>query len=169
MADTMYRWPEWMPKPQRTSYSYEPTDRRTRTDMEVGSILRVNYDTDETKITCTVVLNQTQAAWFETFERHILAQGSRWFQMPLQSGGMLNWHTVRFNSRPKATVIAPFHTQFSLSLDVDKRPDVLCPQVAELLFCLSAADLCGSAQSLRQAMQEVVPSIVLPDFWEEAA
>lgn len=168
MASQLLRWPDWMPKPQRASYSYEPTDRRSRTDMEVGSILRVNYDTDESKATCTLTLNKTQAAWFEAFEKSWLAQGSRWFEMPLQSGGEINWHTVRFAARPKATAQGPRHTTFNLTLDLEKRPDVLCPEVVEILFCMSPQDLCCAAENLRHAMHDIIPSISLPDYWQKA-
>jgi len=167
MADLL-RWPDWMPHPQQSGYSYEPADRRSRTDMEVGSLIRVNFDTDETTVNCSLVLNRTQAAWFEVFERSMLSQGSRWFEMPLQSGGQLEWHTVRFRSRPRAGIVAPFHTSYSFSLEIEKRPDVLCPQIAGLLCCVSPQDVCATAENLRHAMQDVVPSLELPDFWVAA-
>lgn len=162
MAD-LYRWPDWMPKPQQEQYSYEPADRRSRTDMEVGSVLRVNFDTDETTVSCSLILNDTQSAWFEVFERKMLLQGSQWFEMPLKTGGQIEWHTVRFASRPKATVYAPFHTQYTFQLDLEKREDALCPVLTEALWCISPENLCCAGENLRYAMQEVIPeSICLP-------
>ena len=166
MADEkLPRWPAWMPVVQQQSYGYQPTDRRTRTDMEVGSIVRVNFDTDETQFTCSLLLDRMQSAWFEVFERDMLNQGAHWFEIPLQSGGEITWHKARFQTRPKASLPGPWHTTYSFTLEVDKRPATLCPQIAEFLTCASPQDLCRSGEAMRRAMQEVVPSIDLPDFW----
>lgn len=152
MAAKLNCWPEWMPKAQQTSYSYNPTDRRTKTDMEVGSVLRVNYDTDETTLNCQLILNRMQSQWFEVFERNLQNQGAKWFRMPIQIAGCIEWHTVRFASRPKASIKAPHYTQYDLQLDIDRRDLVLCPEVAEFLFCYTPYDF------LR-----IIP--VLRDFW----
>lgn len=201
-------WPDWMPKPQQPDYTYTPVDRRTKTDMEVGSILRVNFDTDETTLDCVLILNAVQAQWFEQFERNLLHQGAQWFRMPIQIAGCIEWHTVRFASRPKAgSLIGVTHTTYTLRLDVDKRNLKLCPDVIELLVCISPQDIlsasantgafwmslaalqppkhvynalcpwldgvlwcvpdeefCGTALTLREAMQEIIPSIDLPDI-----
>lgn len=159
------RWPAWMPLARQSDYGYQPVDRRSKTDMEVGSILRVNFDTDETQFSCSLILDRMQSAWFEVFERDMLNQGSRWFEIPLQSGGSISWHTARFKSRPKASLPGPWHTTYSFTLEIDKRPATLCPQIAEFLNCVSPQDLCRTASTLREAMQEVIPSIDLPDFW----
>lgn len=159
------RWPAWMPLPQQEQYSYEPTDRRTRTDMEVGSILRVNFDTDETTVTCSLILNEIQAAWFENFERAVLAQGSRWFKIPLQSSGKVLWHTARFKSRPKASTYGPRYTTYSLTLEIEKRPEVLCPQLIAFITCASPDALCKSASDLTHGLHDYAAAIELPDFW----
>ena len=166
MADLL-RWPDWMPLPQRASYSYEVTDRRIRTDMEVGSIIRVEYDTDESKASCSLVLDAFQSAWFEAFERDVLRQGSRWFEMPLLSGGIIQSHTVRFASRPKAGVIGPAHTKYTFSLDLEKRPPVICGDVASLVLCVPREHVCETAHLLDRALYDFARHITLPDFWLE--
>lgn len=168
MAD-LYRWPEWMPKPQQKQYDYEPIDRRRRTDMEVGSLYRVEFDTDETRVNCVLILNRMQSAWFESFERDVLRQGTQWFEMPLQTSGQLEWHTARFATRPKAGAYAPFHTQYSFTLELEKREDAICPGVVELLACIPPQELCEAAEMLRHGMQDMVPMFTLPDFWMDAA
>lgn len=201
-------WPDWMPKPQRSGYSYEPADRRSKTDMEIGSVLRVNFDTDETTLDCTLILNAVQAQWFEQFERHMLRQGAQWFRMPIQIAGCIEWHTVRFAARPKVgSLIGVTHATYTLRLDIDKRDLKICPEVIDLLICVSPQDitgaaanagtfwmslpplqaptwiyniicpwldgflwcvpqdeLCGTAQSVREAMQKVIPTINLPEI-----
>lgn len=150
MAEKFFCWPAWMPVAQRPNYAYEPTDRRTKTDMEVGSILRVNYDTDETSLDCTLILNAVQAQWFEKFERDLLNQGSRWFQMPIQIAGCIEWHTVRFAARPKAgSLIGPRHTTYTLKLDVQQRDLKLCDEVLELLLCLAPDDIMSASDHAR--------------------
>lgn len=148
--DKFYCWPDWMPKPQRNGYGYEPVDRRSKTDMEVGSVLRVNFDTDESTIDCTLVLNPIQAQWFEKFERDMLNQGAKWFQMPIWMAGCIETHTVRFAARPKAgNLIGARHTTYTLKLDLQKRDLKLCDEVLELLLCVNPADIVQTAQNLR--------------------
>lgn len=36
--------------------------------MEVGTVIRSEFDTDEQEATCSLLLDQFQAAWFEAFE-----------------------------------------------------------------------------------------------------
>lgn len=141
MSDEIWCWPCWMPKPLQDGYNYEPTDRRSRTDMEVGGVIRVNYDTDETTVSCSLVCNVTQSQWFEVFERSILRQGSSWFQMPIQAGNCVTWHKARFASRPKVAVKAPRYTIYELKLDLWKRELLMCDEVAELLICLTPEEL----------------------------
>lgn len=148
--EKFYCWPKWMPKAQSNGYSYEPVDRRSKTDMEVGSVLRVNFDSDETTLDCTLILNAVQAQWFEKFERDFLSQGARWFQMPIQIANCIEWHTVRFAARPKAGgLIGPYHTSYTLKLDVQKRDLKLCDEVIELLFCLEPTEIKNSADYAR--------------------
>lgn len=150
MAEKFYCWPSWMPIAQRPNYSYEPTDRRSKTEMEVGSILRVNFDTDETTLDCTLILNTMQAQWFEKFERDMLNQGAKWFQMPIQIAGCIEWHTVRFAQRPKAgNLIGPRHTTYTLKLDIQQRDLKICDEVEELLFCLSPNEIFNAADYVR--------------------
>lgn len=138
MADKFYCWPDWMPKAQRNGYGYEPVDRRAKTDMEVGSLIRVNYDTDETTLNCTLILNAVQAQWFEKFERNMLNQGSQWFQMPIMVAGCIQMHTVRFASRPKASeVIGPYHTSYQLALEVQERNLDICDELMDIMLCVS--------------------------------
>lgn len=150
-------WPDWMPKPQRPDYTYTPVDRRTKTDMEVGSILRVNYDTDETTLDCTLILNAVQSQWFEQFERDVLHQGAQWFRMPIQIAGCIEWHTVRFASRPKAgSLIGVTHTTYTLRLDIDRRDLKLCPEILQFMLCVSPQDIFGASANSR-------------DFWMSLA
>lgn len=161
----LYCWPDWMPKPQRNGYSYEPADRRSKTDMEVGSVLRVNFDIDETTLTCTLILNRFQAAWFEAFERGTLHQGAQWFEMPIQTGGEINWHTVRMAARSKAgSLIGPCYTTYTLQLELDHRNLVISDELAEILICIAPEDLVESTKTVRNFVN-ALPLLQVPDFW----
>lgn len=149
--DRFYCWPDWMPKPQRNGYGYDVTDRRSRTDMEVGSLIRVNYDTDETTLDCTLVCNAVQSQWFEKFERCMLSQGSQWFQMPIMIAGCIEMHTVRFASRPKAgSIIGPYYTSYQLRLDVQERDLKLCQQLMDFMLCVSPKHIIGTSDNAQR-------------------
>lgn len=151
MAEKFYCWPDWMPKPQRNGYGYDVTDRRSRTDMEVGSLIRVNYDTDETTLDCTLVCNAIQAQWFEKFERDMLSQGSQWFQMPIMIAGCIEKHTVRFASRPKAgSLVGPYFTSYQLRLDIQERDLKLCKQLMDFMLCVSPKHTMGASDAARK-------------------
>lgn len=164
MGNEMFKWPDWMPLAQQSGYGYEPADRRTRTDTEVGSILRVNFDTDETTLNCTLVLNTFQAAWLEAFERGALHQGAQWFEMPIQTGGCIEWHTVRFASRPKVAGVNALYTTYTLQLDLEKRELAMGDELAELLVCVAPEDLIEAVDTVK-AFVGALPALRVPDFW----
>jgi hypothetical protein len=118
-------WPAWMGYPLVDGYGIEPQDRRLASEMDIGTIYRVEFDTDETIATCTLFLNALQAKWFESFERDFLRQGSRWFKLKLWLGGELLEHTVRFRERPKLTAKDWEYSTYSLTLDVAKREGLM--------------------------------------------
>ncbi len=116
------RWPDWLPRPQQNSYNYQPEDRRRKSDMEIGSVYRKEFDTDVTKCSCTLWLNELQSDFFEAFERDVLEQGAKWFEFPLLVGGQIEYHLVRFAERPKMNaLIGKSDYEYSLSLTLSKR------------------------------------------------
>lgn len=150
MYEEINCWPSWMPKPQQSNYSYEPVDRRTRSEMEVGNIIRVNFDSDEATLNCNLILNRVQAQWFEVFEHNLQNQGATWFNMPIQIGGCIEWHKVRFSSRPKASIFAPLHTKYDFTLEIWKRDLILCPEVAQFLLCVTPDELLSTTDYARK-------------------
>lgn len=161
-------WPAWMPKPQRSGYTYSPVDRRKKTDMEVGSIMRVEYDTDECSCDCTLILDRMQSTWFESFERGLMRQGSEWFRMPLQFGGCIDWQTVRFSSRPKAAeIIGVRHTAYTFTLDVYRRDNLLeCDVLTEMLMCISPYDFLTAVANIKNFVMGL-PKLTVPAIPED--
>lgn len=161
-------WPSWMPKPQRSGYTYGPVDRRKKTDMEVGSVLRVEYDTDECTCDCTLILDRMQSTWFESFERGLMRQGSEWFRMPLMFGGCIDWQTVRFASRPKASeIIGVRYTSYTFTLDVYRRENLFeCDVLTELLMCISPYDFLEAVINIRKFVMGL-PNLTVPSIPED--
>ena len=135
MSEILPCWPEWMPKPQRTGYGYEVTDRTQNTDMEIGGISRVEFDTDETTITCSMILcNRLELEFYEAFERDCLRQGTRWFQMPIWMTGKIEWYTCRFVCRPKVGgLIGCGYATVTMKLKIERR-ELLDPDIVEVLM-----------------------------------
>lgn len=158
------QWPDWMPKAQQSDYSYELIDRRTKTDMEVGSVLRVNFNSDETVLSCQLVLNPIQSQWFEVFERDMLNQGAEWFEMPIQIANCIEWHTVRFNTRPKVSIKAPKYQIYNFKLDIDRREIELCPEVAEFLLCVTPCDIFNTA-NYEAIFKKGMANLTVFDYW----
>jgi hypothetical protein len=114
-------WPEWLDIPLRDEYNYSPADRRAKADMEIGSRYRVLFDTDETTLSCNFYLRHDQRLFFESFEKHVLRQGSVWFEMPLLTGMVVEKHTVRFKERPKIGDFKNGYAIVSMVLDLEER------------------------------------------------
>lgn len=120
----MRRWPEWMPVPQMNGYTVQAEDRRTKPDFGVFGELIDEFGMEEGTIECTLVLDQVQTAWIESFEQELLVQGAEWFEMPLLSGRKLTWHKVRMRERPALNnLIGCQYTCADLKLEVDDGPD----------------------------------------------
>jgi hypothetical protein len=137
MSDKMMCWPQWMSIPRKNNYSYELADRTIESPMEIGTFKRVEFDTDETTISCTLILcNRLQLEWFEKFERDCLRQGSKWFRMPIYMSGYVDWYTVQIKGRPKfGGLIGISHTTVTLQVRIEKR-DLMDDDVFEIITML---------------------------------
>jgi hypothetical protein len=127
-------WPDWMPKPIKNNYSYELSDRTIESQMDIGAIRRVEFDTDETIISCNLVLcNRLQLEWFDKFHRDCLRHGTKWFRMPIYMSGHVDWYTVQIQNQPKfGGLIGVTHTTVTLKLRIEKR-DLLDDDIFEVI------------------------------------
>lgn len=120
--DDVVCWPYWMPEPERDDYSYAPDEQtNVRSEMDVGKIVRRVFDTDETVISCRVILDDCSAYWFEAFERWMLDQGSVWFAMPLWVAGVKQHYVCQFVDRPKMTEVQGFTNFITFDVRVKRR------------------------------------------------
>lgn len=159
----MRSWPDWMPKPRQDGYSYETVDRRTKTDMEISGIYRVEFDTDEGRASCQIDCDQLQASYFEKLERDILNQGSVWFKFPLWYGGKLVESVVRFADRPKLTAEEAAYSTYSLTLDVQQREELMCAETLLMLDCFEPCQIVKMSKALNDFMTKTLAgSTALP-------
>ena len=162
---SMITWPDWMPAPQQDSFSIQPEDRRLTTETEAGSIIRYQFDTDVNVADCTLVLNRTQANWFEAFERDVLMQGSIWFDFPLWIGGDVVWEKCRFKTRPKAGNLIGLHTTYTFSLYVSKRSNI-DGRYAAIMLELGMDDFEYIYNKLHHILHVQSPGLtILPNEW----
>ena len=141
MATALSKWPHWMPPLVVDNYAVEPLDRRITSDMEIGQVSRVEFDTDETVATCSLWVNALQAKWLVGFERDYLRQGTRWFTLPIWTGGELLDHGGRFRERPKLAEKVGEYATYTFSLSVQKREGLFTPDITELLLHVSPTEI----------------------------
>jgi hypothetical protein len=161
MAQDLIKWPAWMKYPTIDGYGVEVKDTRIKTEMEVGSAFRVEFNTDESSASCSLFLNKIQSDFFEAFERGLLKQGSVWFIMPLWVGGKLIDHTVRFQERPKLVEKLGPYTSYSFTLDVARREGLMSDFYVEFLLSVGPLEFMKLEEKLQMTLNEYYP-IALP-------
>jgi hypothetical protein len=160
MNEQVVCWPNWMPVPQKANYSYELSDRTIESQMDIGVMKRAEFDTDETIISCSLVLsNRLQLVWFEKFERDCLRQGTKWFQMPIRMSGYIDWYMVQLKGRPKfGGLIARTHTTVTMQLRIEKR-DLLDDDIMTLLTIFGPENLLTVNKTMNMVMNARLPGI----------
>jgi len=157
MSKALIIWPEYLDVPLREGYDYSPADRRAKADMEIGGRYRIMFDTDETVMNCSFLLKHDQLAFFEAFEKHLLKQGSIWFEMPILVSGDLERHRVRFRERPKMGDFRSGMAIVSMVLDVERRKTFSEDEIL-LLYLFSGTESFLYAEDLLQIiMNEKLP------------
>ena len=129
---TLANWPAGFPAPQVSGYSLAPADLRQKAETDAGSVYTRNFNGGGCEVSCTLVLDNTQAAVFETFEATTLAQGACWFQLPLWSCGQILTQAARFKERPTASIVGPGHTAYAFTLELRERAGLLTAEQAAL-------------------------------------
>lgn len=165
MSTDKLLWPDWMPLPLQESYSVEPVDRRAKTEMEMGTVFRVQFDTDETRIRCKLIMGELEYAFFEAFHRHMLKQGSSWFDMPVLTSAGVKHHRARFYDVPKFDGIIGVHMTVTFTLDISAR-QMLSKEDIDALYFLGP-DVIFVSCRLHQILHVQIPGVssIPVDFW----
>ena len=150
-------WPASLPAPQ-ASLTYEPEDVRISTDMEVGQIVRKQFDTDVVRADCELILSPAQAATFEAFEAGA-CHALRWFSMPLWLAGELQEGTCQILERPKWSP-AGLQTRYRFSVLVSEREISLDACTIDLLQHWTEREAIRTAQAFEDARKAIHLSTV---------
>ena len=103
--DGLLCWPHWMPIPEKKALGYSLQETNTRTEMDIGAIVRAKFKTDQTDFSCQIIMRDCEIEWLEAFEAELLNQGSVWFLMPIWVAGDVRHYTVQFTERPKVSQV----------------------------------------------------------------
>jgi hypothetical protein len=144
--------------PTVDGYSVEISDRRVTTEMESGNFMRVEFRSEDVIASCSAFFDSLQSAWFEAFEHDMLVQGSKWMRMPLWSSGQLSEHTVRFRERPKLVSKFGDHSTYSFRLEVEKRENMMDPELVWLLLLHDPYILLKSDERLQKCVNVSYPA-----------
>ncbi len=158
MADEYYRWPDWMPRPQQDGFKLEPVDTRTSSDMEIGSVIREEFHTDQLVASGKLLLDRVQAAWFEGFEQRLLHQGVRWFYFPLWVSGEIQYRLVRMQKRSCLGQTQGLDSLYAVTLEVENR-ELLDDELLELLLYYTPEEICWAAGRLHVILHVEAPGV----------
>lgn len=163
MTQELPQWPDWMPVPMLSGYGVEIIDRSVSTEMEIGTIKRVQFDSDETHIPVTIFLDALQRTWFQTWERDVLRHGCSWFEMPILIGEKLEKYRVQILGRPKLdsfTGAPPHYCQATFTVQIERRKLWDCG-VMEIFKCLSPGEFTSIATGLHSILEKQMPGITI--------
>jgi len=162
MSDgTLAVWPEWLGTPIVDNYAVGVVDRRIKTEMEVGSIRRVEFDTDETEVACTLRLEGLSANFFEAFERDFLIQGTTPFQIKLWIGGELKEHIAVFKERPSVVFAEWPYTEYSFTLELFERQNLMSTGLMDVLYRFGPDFLNSFSNRLHYILHTEAPRVTL--------
>jgi hypothetical protein len=99
--------------------SDEPNLMRTKMESGPDRVTRI-ATAYMSKITVSFVMTPQQCIDFRYFYQNGANAGANWFDMPLDTGGGVAQHRVRFVSAPKISRERP-HYRVSATLETDER------------------------------------------------
>ncbi|UMR98483.1 hypothetical protein [Escherichia coli] len=105
---TSLNWPETLPLPLSDGYAASPVSPVIRTELDSGrAIMRRRYVSTPVRLTVSWLLDDEQAATFESFFYSTLSDGVKWFNIALRLPGKADEDTVvaRFTDIPDGPVL----------------------------------------------------------------
>ena len=141
----MIIYPPQLPLPLRDSYSLKPVSPLMRTPLNSGrSRQRRKFTSVPTEPSVQWLFNDQQAAFFEAWFARTLEDGTRWFEMPLQTPEGFHNYQCRFTDiYSELELVGVDHWRTSAVLEMLKRP-LINPgwdQFPDLWFGASIIDL----------------------------
>lgn len=112
------RYPDGMPLPVADGFSIKRVENRFRSETSAGKRVTRQYLSREFDASCTLLLTDEEAGWFESFVQHTLAGGTRHFEFPIWYAGRVEWRTAALVNIPEASSLEAGHVEYSLKLKV---------------------------------------------------
>ena len=104
---------------ERGSYDFTPTEPQLRSEFDYGPArMRQRFTRSPSQLTFGVVMSSEEFEAFKAFYHRDLADGTRWFTMPVWLGETYLDHTVRFTQPYKMVSLAFRNVRVSAKLDV---------------------------------------------------
>lgn len=120
----MIIYPPQLPLPLRDSYSLKTVSPLMRTPLNSGrSRQRRKFTSVPTEPNVQWLFNNQEAAFFESWFARALEDGSRWFQMTLQTAeGILDYQCRFTDIYSGPELVGVDHWRYSAVLEMLKRP-----------------------------------------------
>lgn len=109
-------------------------DPVVRTDMDIGFKSRQRYLNPILRGTYTVVLTNAQYLLFQGWHKHVLNNGSLWFNFQVRAGNTMSWEEVMMTDIYEPEEVANRFTRVRFS--IVQRTDSI-PSAAEVASALS--------------------------------
>lgn len=115
-------WPTSLPEVRQQDYGVSGDLPVVRTQMESNRprVQRVSK-TIMRNISCSFVLNDSQAKTFWNFFEVDGNAGADWFYMPVLTGNSIAQHLVRFTSYPQSRIVRAGLYEINFALETDQQ------------------------------------------------
>ena len=112
------RYPDGMPLPLADDFSIKRLETRFKSETSAGKRVTSQYLSREFEVSCTLLMTDTEAGWFESFVQHTLACGTLPFEFPVWHAGRVEWRKALLVNLPEASGLEAGHVEYSLKLKV---------------------------------------------------
>lgn len=116
-------WPDRLPAPMASGYSYQPQAPFIRTNMDSGlARQRRRFISIPTQVSVTWTLNQEQLALFEAFVHYDLIDGCAWYSAQIINGMDMQSVKARMIGGFKVDNVEPGVWKVSATLETANMP-----------------------------------------------
>ena len=107
-----------MPLPLADDFSIKRIENRFRSETSAGNRIARQYISHEFEVSCTILMTDGEASWFELFVHKTLAGGTLPFEFPVWHAGRVEWRKALLVNMPEASSLEAGRVEYSLKLKV---------------------------------------------------
>ena len=116
-------WPDLLPNPLASGYSYQAQAPFIRTNMDSGlARQRRRFTRIPSTVSVSWIFTQEQLALFEGFVHYDISDGSDWFAAKIANGQELRSVKARMTAAPKIDLIEPGIWHASVQMETMDMP-----------------------------------------------